>query len=515
MKRRTFLKSSAVSLPILLNGINVSAISKSNLFNSINTSNKVLVIIELNGGNDGLNTLIPLDQYDKLANVRPNLIIPNSSILNIEDKNGFHPAFEEMKNLYSEGKLNIIQDVGYPNQNRSHFRSSDIWNTASSSDELESIGWVGKYLNTLHPDFPEGYPTNDFPDPLAISLGYSVHDTCQGPISNFGTAFVDCENFSTIIESEPGFVDLNTCYGQELEYVRQSIIQTNAYTSSLSNASSQGNNMVNYPETDLAQQLKMVAKLISGGLQTSVYTVSLNQFDTHANQVVEGNTTSGFHANLLQILSDAIFAFQTDIEMLGVDHRVLGMTYSEFGRQIKSNNSLGTDHGTAAPLFVFGSCANPGIIGENYEIPNDVPNQAGVPMQYDFRSVYGSILMDWFGVEEIQVQTLLFEDFQHIPIINENCSVSVKNPIVENTIQSYNYPNPFESWTTIHFNSLGEHIKISVFDILGHEIKLVTSQYFPSGKHKVQVNLGHVPSGVYHYRIVGKYAQQTKNLRKI
>ena len=515
MKRRTFLKSSAITLPILLDGMKVAAISNSKLFSAVNNSDKVLILIELNGGNDGLNTLIPLDQYDKLANLRPNVIIPDSFILSIEDKNGFHPAFGGMKNLYESGKLNIIQDVGYPNQTRSHFRGLDIWNTGSSSEDFETVGWLAKYLNTLHPEFPEGFPNNDCPDPLAISMGFTVHDTCQGQIANFGTALVDPDNLSTIIEAEEGFVDMNTCYGQELQFVRESIRQTNAYTSSLANASDSGNNLASYPETELAQQLKIVAKLISGGLQTSIYTVRLDAFDTHANQVANGDTTTGFHANLLQTLSDAIAAFQSDIEMLGVDNRVVGMTYSEFGRQIKSNNSLGTDHGTAAPLFVFGSCANGGIIGENYEIPDEVPNQAGVPMQYDFRSVYGSILMDWFGVEEVQVQDLLFEDFQYIPIINQNCTVGIDNPIIKNTIQSYNYPNPFNNWTTIHFNSLGEHIKISIFDTLGHELKVVTSQHFSAGEHQVQVDLSHLPTGIYHYRIVGKYAQQTKNLHKI
>ena len=201
-------------------------------------------------------------------------------------------------------------------------------------------------------------------------------------------------------------------------------------------------------------------KLISGGLQTSVYTVSLGEFDTHANQVLNGNTTTGTHANLLQTLSEAITSFQADLEMLGVDDRVVGMTYSEFGRQIKSNNSLGTDHGTAAPLFIFGNCVNGTIIGENYEIPDEVPVQAGVPMQYDFRSVYGTILMDWFGVEETQVQDLLFEDFQHLPIFNQSCLVHTDNPLFDNQIQSYNYPNPFDNWTTIHFNSLGEHLSL-------------------------------------------------------
>ena len=514
MKRRNFLKSSILSAPVLLNGIKVSAITQSPLFNVINNTDKVLVLIELNGGNDGLNTLIPLDQYDKLANLRSNLIIPENAILPIEDTNGFHPAMTGMRDLYINGKMNIIQDVAYPNQNRSHFRSLDIWNTGSSSEEFDTEGWIAKYLNEIHPNYPQNFPNSDCPDPLAISLGFTVHETCQGTSSNFSTALIDPDSLTNISESQGGSIDLTTCYGSELQFVRESIIKTNAYTDTISNASNMGNNLTTYSTDDLAQQLKIVARLISGGLQTSIYTVRLLAFDTHANQVANGNPEAGTHANLIQTLSDAISAFQSDLEQLGVDQRVLGMTYSEFGRQIKSNNSLGTDHGTAAPLFVFGSCVNSGIIGNNYEIPDVVPDQAGVPMQHDFRSVYGSILMDWFDVEESQVQNLLFPEFQHINIV-QACTVDTDNPKIITPIQSYNFPNPFENWTTIHFTSTGGWHKISIFDTLGHEIKVVSNQNFPSGDHQIKVDLSAFPSGMYHYRIVSRDAQETKNLQKI
>ncbi len=514
MKRRAFLKSSAIGLPVMVNGIQLAAMPKPGFFNALNGSDKVLVIIELNGGNDGLNTLIPLDQYDKLANARPNLIIPESSILEIENNNGFHPAFSGMQNLYSNGKMNIIQSVGYPNQNRSHFRSLDIWNTGSASDELLTTGWIGRYLDSQHAEYPEGYPNSECPDPLALRIGNLVHATCQGVNASYSTPVSNTDDLSTIIESAESELDLNSCYGSELQFVRRSIQQTNAYSDSIANAADMGNNLATYPQETLAQQLKTVAKLISGGLQTSIYTVSLGLFDTHANQVVDGNPTSGLHAQLLQTLSDAVSAFQNDLELLGLDNRVVGMTYSEFGRQIKSNNSFGTDHGTAAPLFVFGTCINGAIIGDNYEIPEEVPNQAGVPMQYDFRSVYGSILMDWFDVEENQVKDLLFEDFQHIPII-QNCAVSTDDNIFESSIESYNFPNPFQDWTTIYFKTKGEQIRISIFDTLGHELMVVTDQKFTAGEHRIKIDMSQFPSGNYHYRIASKYAQQTKNLQKI
>ena len=175
MKRRTFLKSaSAVSVPIMLGGLQVSAIARSPFMNAANGSDKILILIRLDGGNDGLNTLIPLDQYEKLYNVRQNLIVPENDLLPIDHDLGFHPAMSGMKTMYDEGKMNIIQDVGYPNQNRSHFRSTDIWTSGSAADVFETTGWMGRYFGSLYPGYPEGYPNDDCPDPFAITLGSFV-----------------------------------------------------------------------------------------------------------------------------------------------------------------------------------------------------------------------------------------------------------------------------------------------------------------------------------------------------
>jgi uncharacterized protein (DUF1501 family) len=515
MKRRTFLQTaSVVSIPVMLSGMKVSAITQSPFLTAMNGSDKVLVLIQLSGGNDGLNTLIPLDQYDKLFNVRENIIIPESSILQIEDNLGLHPSMSGMKNMYDEGKLNIIQDVGYPNQNRSHFRSTDIWTAGSSAEDLETTGWMGRYFEGLYPGFPNSYPNDDCPDPFAITLGSVVSQTCQGPGANYSTALIDPNNLTNIIEGEPGDIDLNTCYGMQLDFLRQAIAQSNAYADSISGAANSGTNLVTYPENNrLAEQLKIIAQLISGGLQTSVYVVTLGGFDTHANQVGDSSIT-GDHADLLKTLSDAVAAFQQDLESLGVNERVVGMTFSEFGRRIASNASFGTDHGTAAPLFVFGSCINPTVLGQNFEIPDEVGNQDGVPMQYDFRSVYGSILMDWFEVAESEVQSLLYEDFQYLPII-QACAVSTNPPIVVPDIETYNFPNPFESWTTIVYQSKGEKARISIYDMRGCELKIISEQYFGAGEHQLRVDMSGLAAGNYSYRIVTKNAQRSKVIVKI
>lgn len=516
MKRRKFLQTaSVVSVPLLLNGMKVGALPKSSFFPTINDSDRVLVLIQLNGGNDGLNTLIPLDQYSNLANARQNILIPENSVLQLEDGIGFHPVMTGMKALYDNAKMNIIQSVAYPNQNRSHFRSLDIWTSGSSAEEYLSTGWLGRYFNNLHPDFPEGYPNEACPDPFAITLGSIVSETCQGPATNFSMALTDPNNLTTIIEGEEGSLDLNTCYGYELNFLRTSIKQTNAYAETIETAAINGNNLAQYPDdNNLAAQLKIIAQLISGGLQTRVYVVNLGGFDTHAEQVAD-STTTGIHAELLKTLSDAIAAFQEDLQLLGLDQRVVGMTFSEFGRQILSNDSLGTDHGTAAPLFVFGTCINAAIIGENPEIPEQVDNQEGVSMQYDFRSVYGSILMDWFEVSEADVKSLLYEDFQHIPIIQVCNTTSIFDSAAEATeIESYNFPNPFKDWTTIVFKTKNEWARISIYDVLGHEIKVLADQRFSAGEHKINCETRDLPAGNYYYRIITKDRQKTKGMIK-
>lgn len=519
MKRRKFISATggAVSIPILLNGMPVNAISKSSLFNFVNNeTDRVLVLIQLNGGNDGLSTLVPIDQYDHLANARANILIPENQLIPVTDTLSFHPNMTGLKAVYDNARLGIIQGVGYPNQNRSHFRSTDIWTSGSPADEVWNTGWLGRYFQDLYPAFPEGYPNDTFPDPFAITMGSIVSETCQGTAANFSLTLNDPFSLSSLAEGEPGELP-DTPYGEELAFLRTTIAQTNAYAGTITEAAEAGNNVVEYPENNtIAQQLKNVALLIAGGLKTKVYIVSQGGYDTHANQVLDGDPTAGEHADLLLQLSDAIESFQNDLQALGLEERVVGMTFSEFGRRIRSNDSFGTDHGTAAPLMLFGACVEPQIMGDNPEIPAEADIQEGVPMQYDFRDIYGSILMDWFEAEESKVQEILHDSFQYIPLLN-SCLVSstTDHPVITEVIETYNYPNPFQNWTTIVFESAQEWVKLSVFDVLGHEVKVLTNQQFPAGKHEIRFDATQLPPGNYYYRLQMEGRQKTKSMVKI
>ncbi|HPQ21543.1 MAG TPA: DUF1501 domain-containing protein [Saprospiraceae bacterium] len=518
MKRRTFIKSgSLMTLPLFLNGFEVMALSRSNMFLGGDPYNdKVLILIELNGGNDGLNTFVPLDKYDILANLRSNILIPENKLLKISDTNAFHPSCQGFRSLYDEGKLGIIQSVAYPDQNRSHFRSIDIWNSASDAAVFEQTGWIGRYFQNHFPDYPDAYPNETNPDPFAITLGYLVSSTCQGTGSNYSFALENIESLVSLDTTVEGMDD-SGCYGMELNFIKQSIVQSNAYVDSIKMAYDSGTNQAIYPDGNrLAEQLKLVARLISGGLKTKVFVVSQGGYDTHADQVNGNDMTMGNHANLLSQLSEALESFQKDVDNGGFSERVMGMTYSEFGRRIRSNFSSGTDHGTAAPLFVFGSCVNGGVFGDNPNISPDTEVEEGVAMQHDFRSVYASVLTDWLGASKETVDQLLFDSFETIDFLKD-CNSSSADDLVENQVWHANaFPNPCSDFLNIDFESKAKSLKIDIYNTFGALMKSLNFASQKSGKEFVSVDMSHLKSGTYLINLSqGKYIKKSLRVIKL
>ncbi|NND34219.1 MAG: DUF1501 domain-containing protein, partial [Saprospiraceae bacterium] len=495
MKRRSFLQSSSIfSLPVMLGGVNVGVLANTNLDQIINAdSDRIFVLIQQNGGNDGLNMIIPIDQYNNLSVARSNILIPENQIIKLNEKTGFHPAMAGMKSLFDESALTIVQNVGYANQNRSHFRSTDIWNSGSQADEIITTGWIGRYLDTQHFGYPEGYPNDENPHPVAITLGPTVSETCQGIAANFSLAINDPTALLTIPGTDGGELP-DLPYGHELEFLRLIVQQTNVYATVLSEAAEKGTNLSTlYPDTGanrLADQLKIVAQLISGGLETKVYVVNINGFDTHANQVDANDPTAGDHTQLLADLSEGILAFMDDLRKLKIDQRVIGATRSEFGRQIASNGSLGTDHGNAAPLIVFGSCVNDGIIGENPEIPGDLEPQSGVTPEIDFKNVFGSILMDWFEASEADVRTLFSHEFEYLPLITACNTTTPTHDLPALNLYGFKpYPNPFFEELRINLKSPGGRLRISLKNNFGQEDFILADEEFSPGDHSFSISL--------------------------
>lgn len=519
MKRRSFLRNTGLAAAWATfqhQGFAMNPMAQVPFLRALaeggNPQDRVLVLIQLNGGNDGLNTFIPLDQYDNLAINRENVLIQESQILSLNGtiKNGLHPAMTDLRNMYNEGLVSVVQNVGYPNQDYSHFRSTDIWMSGSNSDQYLETGWAGRYLQSQHPQFPDGYPNADNPDPLAIQIGAVVSLALMGNAVPMGMGITDPALFYDFVNDIPEPAP-NTPYGQELEFVRLVTQQAQQYYQSITAAAGVGSNMGPYPANNpLAAQLKIVAQLVSGGLTTPIYIVSLDGFDTHSNQVdtTFGNA-EGDHANLLRIISEAVGAFQNDLKLLGVDDRVAGMTFSEFGRTISSNASIGTDHGAAAPLFVFGKEVIPGIIGDNPEIPNNPLVSYDVAMQHDFRSIYASALKDWFGIAN--PESILGQTFPILPIFKAAPTGTqvIQKPEV---MDVSNFPNPFHGATTFTFTTDGGYVVISLLDMAGRVLQVVAEGSYVPGTHRVTYSRSDLRPGNYFYQVKVNGTTVTKQL---
>ncbi|MFL9484161.1 DUF1501 domain-containing protein [Chitinophagaceae bacterium LWZ2-11] len=417
MKRRSFLKNTVagVVLPSFLSGISLKALAGAPLMSALGKymyDDRVLVLIQLSGGNDGLNTVIPLDQYAAYTAARTNIAIPENKLLRLNgfDGTALNPGMVQMQQLFNNGKMGIVQAVSYPKPNFSHFRATDIWMTGSDSDKVLSTGWAGRYLNDVFPKFPENYPSPAMPDPLAIQVGSVVATALQGPVFSMGLAISNPNSFYNLIEGKVN-VDSNTRWGEQLDYIEATSLKTDQYAGVIKTAALKVTKQsTKYPaqgKNGLADQLKIVSRLIAGGLKTKIYVVNMGGFDTHAKQVEDADKSTGQHTKLWQKVSEAIDAFMDDLTYLNTSDRVMGVTFSEFGRRIKSNASGGTDHGAAAPMFYFGHNIKSGIIGNNPIIPANATVNDNVAMQNDFRSVYATILQKWFMLDAKDVENVL------------------------------------------------------------------------------------------------------------
>ena len=287
MKRRTFVKNlslSSMTIPFMFDKFKFEGINKKLFEHSRGAEDRVLVLIRLNGGNDGLNTLIPLDQYDNLVIQRQNVLIPEGFIIPISSTNGLHPSMTGVASLFNDGKAAVIQNVGYPEQNRSHFRSTDIW-SFGSLDQATNTGWIGRFMDSKYPNFPEDYPNETNPDPFAISMGYEVSSTCQGLMSNFSHTVPD--PFQDVNVGNGATLDDGTYYGSHMAFLTTMIAQTNAYSVRVKAAADAGNSTSTlYDMTNpLSVYMSNIAQMISGGLKTKVYIVNVNGFDTHGDQI--------------------------------------------------------------------------------------------------------------------------------------------------------------------------------------------------------------------------------------
>ncbi|MHC4959933.1 MAG: DUF1501 domain-containing protein [Planctomycetota bacterium] len=370
--RRTFLKTgvAAAALP---------AFFARALRAGDGNGDRVLVLVQLEGGNDGLNMIVPF-AHDAYYRARPGIAIDRQRVLKLDDEVGLHFALEKLKPVFDTGALGVVQGVGYPSPNRSHFASTDIWHTGAVQPTRWN-GWAGRALDRCAQGDIPGLQLD--PGPLSLALvGEKVVVPAVADAERFklrGDARVLLERLAR----RPRDADA-------LEHVRKSAAQSYATAARVETALSGGKGRDGYPGTQLARRLWQVARMIEAELPSRVYAVRLSGFDTHARQ-------RAAHDELMRQLGDALAAFQNDLQGHGLDKRVLTMTYSEFGRRVAENRSLGTDHGAAAPLLVMGTPITGGLHGAHPGLLD--LDDGDLKFHTDFRQVYATMLDRWLRVD--------------------------------------------------------------------------------------------------------------------
>jgi len=545
MKRRDFLKLSATTSAMGLLPLELSAMLKSVNIDSCDISNRKLVLINLAGGNDGLNTIIPINDYDTYANLRPSIKIsdsgtnsylmldntlPNSQLI------GLHPALTGFKSLYDKGWMRVLQSVGYPAQNKSHFASTDIYSTGNDGNSWSNgneSGWIGRFMET--------YYANELNNlyPLGVQIGSNKTSLGFHGEAEHGLAInisgQDPSGFYSELNGlggTPPSVIPNSDYGLELQYIIDTDRLSNQYSQAISNAFNSGNNTSSYPDTDLSNQLKTVARLISGGLETKIYIVRIGGFDTHNNQNEGANTIQGKHNDLLTEVSEAIEIFFNDLDSQSLSDDVVGLTFSEFGRKAKENGNFGTDHGEIAPMFVFGKPINGGVSGNNVDLSEATSdnNFQLETVQFDYRQTFGTLLQNFLGSNDTVIDTAFFNYTNNQSFTNSKINELIKDSFsVEADCYSqtlaldefnpqtpykewFVYPNPVRNLLQVHST---KELAIIQYRVLNNRSQIILQGTHHLKNGKLEVNIERLKSGVYFIQIISDGKKETHKILKL
>ncbi|MDH3649281.1 MAG: DUF1501 domain-containing protein [Saprospiraceae bacterium] len=398
MDRRHFLNRSA----ILSASSFLPTFVKRSEFDGLEVSRtgNVLVVIQLSGGNDGLNAIVPY-QDDVYYQNRPTIGIRPEHLLKMSDMMGLHPAMAPLREIYDSGEMTVVNGVGYPNPNRSHFRSMDIWHSAGDGHRNEQTGWIGRYLDSNCNQCAVPYHALEIGDELSLALKGHQRDgfAMRNPNKLKKTA------------TNPFHVYLAKNYldrdlGNNVDYLYKTMIEVQESATYLYQQSKKKTSRTSYPRHPFAIGLKQIAELIMAGTDTKIYYISLSGFDTHVNQGVR-------QSFLLKNYSEAVSAFIKDLKANNLLDDTLVMTFSEFGRRVKENGSRGTDHGTANNVFFFGGrLTKPGMYNSMTDLTQ--LDQGDLKHQVDFRSLYASLLEDWLGSS---ASTILPGAFEKLSIV--------------------------------------------------------------------------------------------------
>ena len=496
--RRTFLRQIGIAgaTSFMLGKTPLMAITSSPLamaLSAANTDDRILVLIRLKGGNDGLNTIIPLFDYGTYQSGRQNIAIPQNEIINLTGELGMPNTMNSLENMWLDGQMKVVNNVGYENQNLSHFRSTDIWSAAVDASEPAQSGWLGRMLGDQFPDFLTDPPT----EPPAIQMGSAgnlVFNNLDGFDMSLNVA--NPEQLQAIAQTGQLYDPLAVpeChYGEQLSYLRSVANNTFRYAEIVADSFEAGDNSVQYDNNFLAQQLALVARMIRGGLGTRLYMVVHDGFDTHANQ---GNS----HPVLMNQLARAVSAFHEDLSNGGHGQRTLSMTFAEFGRRIEQNASAGTDHGAAAPLMLFGEGLNGnGSLGGLPDLQN-VDNNGNLQHTTDFRQVYATVLEQWLCIDPNLVDQVMGESFERLGGLGLTCE-AVTNTWTPQDAPGVKLQAYYQGGQLVVSYDLptASPVDVTLYNMLGQPMKTVFQGYQMGGNQRFSLPLSDIgwASGIY------------------
>ena len=395
--RRDFLRTSALASTLLLVPKFLHALDRGPGLAGLRdaTGARRLIVVQLSGGNDGLNTVIPY-KNDLYYKARPTLGIKESEgILTLDKDLGLHPALKGLKGLYDQGQLAVLNSVGYPNPDRSHFRSMDIWQTGSGADQVVSTGWLGRYLDSNCPDCQRPYNALEVDDTLSLALKGNVRK---------GLALKNTDKFHQLNQNHllaKVSKEVALTHHDQVDYLYKTLAETASSADYLYEKSKIYKSTVAYPNSDFGKNLKTTAELINSGVESRVYYLALSGFDTHVRQHEQ-------QQRLFTDLGDGLAALADDLRQHDQWNNTLVLVFSEFGRRVGQNASNGTDHGTANTVFVAGGALQKkGVINDAPDLVN--LDQGDLRHQVDFRSIYATILKDWLGADDTAILGSGFE----------------------------------------------------------------------------------------------------------